>query len=80
MKYFKLFVESKEYQSKMALIGESLGLVLVSRLKVPRLSVSSRSRTKFWRLSRLGLVCDENFPDSLVSFASILFSLVSVLS
>ena len=40
---------------------ESLGLVSVSRLKVPRLSVSSRSRTKFWNWSRLGLVSDEKF-------------------
>ena len=49
---------------------ESLGLVSVSRLKVPRLSVSSRSRTKFWNLSRLGLVSDENFWDSLVLVSS----------
>ena len=49
---------------------ESLGLVSVSRLKVPRLSVSSRSRTKFWNLSRLGLVSDENFWDSLVPVSS----------
>ena len=40
---------------------ESLGLVSVSRLKVLRLSVSSRSRTKFWNWSRLGLVLDEKF-------------------
>ena len=42
-----------------SLIGESLGLVSVSRLKVPRLSVSYRTHTKFWRLSHL--VSDENF-------------------
>ena len=46
------------------------GLFSVSRLKVPRLSVSSRSHTKFWNLSHLGLVSDENFWDSLVSVAS----------
>ena len=40
---------------------ESLGLVSVSRLKVPRLLVSSRSHTKFGNWSRLGLVSDENF-------------------
>ena len=57
------------YQGE-ALIGESLGLVSVSKQKVLRLLVSSRSSTKFWRLSRLGLV----------SFASILLSLVSVSS
>ena len=51
----------------VSLIGESLGLVLVSRLK-------------FWRLSHLGLVLDENFSDSLVSFALILLSHVSVSS
>ena len=39
---------------------ESFGLVSVLRLKVLRLSVLSRSRTKFWNLSRLGLVSDEN--------------------
>ena len=59
---------------------ESLGLVSVSRLKVPRLSVSSRSRTKFLNWSRLGLVSDDKFWDSLVSFHSILLSLVSVSS
>ena len=31
----------------------------VSRLKVPRLSVLSRSRTKFWNWSHLGLVSDK---------------------
>ena len=62
------------------LIGESLGLVSVSRLKVPRLSVSSRSRSKFWRLSRLGLVSDEKFSDSLVSVSSRLLQFYSVSS
>ena len=33
---------------RKAVKDESLGLVSVSRLKVLRLSVSSRSRTKFW--------------------------------
>ena len=36
---------------------ESLGLVSVSRLKAPKLSVSSQSRTKFWNLSPSCLVC-----------------------
>ena len=63
-----------------SLIGESLSLVSVSRLKVTRLSVLSRSHTKFLRLSRLGLVSHEKFSDGLVSFASILLSLVSVSS
>ena len=62
------------------LIGENLGLISVSRLKVPRLSVSSRSRTKFWRLSRLGLVSDEKFSDSLVSVSSRLLQFYSVSS
>ena len=35
---------------------ESLGLVSVSRLRAPRLSVSSRSRSNFRGWSRLGLV------------------------
>ena len=59
---------------------ESLGLVSVSRLKVPRLSVSSRSRTKFWNLSRLGLVSDENFWDSLVPVSSRWFNFYLVSS
>ena len=59
-------LESKEVSVK----DESLGLVSVSRLKVPRLSVSSWSRTKFWNLSRLGLVLDENFLDSLIPVSS----------
>ena len=59
---------------------ESLGLVSVLRLKVSRLSVSSRSRTKFWNLSRLGLVSDENFWDSLVPVSSRLLQLYSVSS
>ena len=63
-----------------SLIGESLSLVSVSRLKVTRLSVLSRSHTKFLRLSRLGLISHEKFSDGLVSFASILLSLVSVSS
>ena len=60
------------------LIGKSLGLVSVLRLKVPRLLVSSRSRTKFWRLSCLGLVSDEKFSDSLVSVSSRLLQFFSV--
>ena len=67
-------------RGNITLIGESLGLVLVSRLKVPRLSVSSRSRTKFLRLSRLGLVSYENFSDSLISVSSRLLQFYSVLS
>ena len=59
---------------------ESLVLVSVSRLKVPRLSVSSRSRTNFWRLSRLGLISDEKFSDSLVSVLSRLLQFYSVSS
>ena len=59
---------------------ESLGLISVSRLKVPRLSVSSRSRTKFWNLSRLGLASDENFWDSFVSVSSRLLQFYSVSS
>ena len=55
---------------------ESLGLVSVSRLKVPRLLGSSRSHTTFLNWSRLGLVLDEKFWDSLVLFSSILLSLV----
>ena len=45
----------------IAVKDESLGFVSVSRLKVPRLSVSSQSRTKFWNLFRLGLVSYEIF-------------------
>ena len=75
---FQTFFE--QLTNLKALIGESLGRVSVSRLKKTRLSVSSQSRTKFLRLSRLGLVSDENFSDSLVSFALILLSLVSVSS
>ena len=59
---------------------ESLGLVLVSRLKVPILSVSSRSRTKFWNLSHLGLVSDENFWGSLVPVSSRWFNFYLFLS
>ena len=59
---------------------ESLGLVSVSRLKVPRLLVSSRSRTKFLNWSRLGLVLDEKFWDSLVSVSSRLLPFYSVSS
>ena len=74
--YDHFFVKQKEkkghFQSYVSLLvlcasfgtsvkDESLGLVSVSRLKVPRLSVSSRSRTKFWNWSRLGLVSDEKF-------------------
>ena len=61
---------------------ESLGLVSVSRLQVPRLSVSSRSRTKFWNLSRLGLglVSDEKFWDSLVLVSSCVLQFHLVLS
>ena len=57
-----LLVEMKWPNGKFnSLIGESLSLVSVSRLKVTRLSVSSQSRKKFWTLSRLGLVSDEKF-------------------
>ena len=56
----------------------NLGLhFFVSRLKVPRLLVLSRSRTKFWRLSRLGLVSNENFSDSLISVLSRLLQFYS---
>ena len=51
---------------------------LVSRLKVPRLSVSSQSRTKFWNLSRL--VSDVNFWDSLVPVSSRWFNFYLVSS
>ena len=64
----------------IAVKDESLGPVSVSRLKVPRLSVSSRSRTKFWNLSHLGLVPDEKFWDSLVSVSSRLIQFYSVSS
>ena len=59
---------------------ESFGLVSVLRLKVLRLSVLSRSRTKFWNLSRLGLVSDENFWDSLVPVSSRWFNFYLVMS
>ena len=45
-----------------------------------RLSASSGSRTKYWRLSRLGLVSDENFSDSLISVSSCLLQFYSVSS
>ena len=53
LKYFKLFVESKEYQSKMALIGESLGLETKSTKTLCLVQVSYKilevvsSRMKF---------------------------------
>ena len=59
---------------------ESLGLVSVSRLKVPRLLVSSRSHTKFLNWSRLGLILDEKFWDSFVLVLSRLHLFYSVLS
>ena len=43
-------------QVQLALIGETLGLVPVSRLSCPRLLVSSRSRVKISTWSCLGLV------------------------
>ena len=75
---FQTFFE--QLTNLKALIGESLGRVSVSRLKKTRLSVSSQSRTKFLRLSRLGLVSDENFSDSLVSVWSRLLQFYSVSS
>ena len=65
---------------KVTVKDKSLGLVSVLRLKVPRLSVSSRSRTKFWNLSRFGLVSDENFWDSLFLVSSRWFDFYLVLS
>ena len=67
-------------KSLLSVKNESLGLVSILRLKVPRLSVSSRSRTKFWNWSRLGLVSDENFLDSLVSVSSRWFNFYLVSS
>ena len=68
------------FQGSEAVKDESLGLVSVSRLKVPGLSVSSRSRTRFWMLSRFGLVSDEIFWDSLVLVSSRWFNFYLVSS
>ena len=78
--YFFTYDEELIKKYVHSLIGESLGLVSVSRLKVPRLSVSSRFRTKFTRLSHLGLNSDEKFSDSLVSVSSRLLQFYSVSS
>ena len=60
--YLQLKTTFNGRRSLMAVNGKQLAKrwwrirVLVSRLKVPRFSVLSQSRTKFWKLSRL----DEN--------------------
>ena len=54
-------LDKKINKMREAVKDESLGLISVSRLNVPNLSVSSQSRTKFWNLSCLGLVSYKNF-------------------
>ena len=54
-------LDKKINKMREAVKDESVGLISVLRLKVLRLSVSSRSRTKCLNLSRLGLVSDEKF-------------------
>ena len=76
MRYYTFFLEVLIEAVK----DESLDLVSVSRLKVLRLSVSAPSHTIFWNLSRLGLVPDERFWDSLVSVSSRLIPFYSVSS
>ena len=75
-----IIIKKPNIQTMFSVKDECLGLVSVSRLKVPRLSVSSRSRTKFFNLSRLGLVSDENFWDSLVPVSSCWFDFYLVSS
>ena len=78
-----LFLEYRLPDHKIwrcAVKDESLGLISVSRLKVQGLSVSSRSRAKFWNLSCLGLVSDEKYWDSLVPVSSRWFNLYLVSS
>ena len=41
-------LDKKINKMREAVKDESLGLISVSRLNVPNLSVSSQSRTKFW--------------------------------
>ena len=57
-----------------------LGLETKGTKTLGRVLVSSRSRTKFWNLSRLGFVSDENFWDSLVPVSSRWFNFYLVSS
>ena len=61
-------------------LGLSLGLETKGSETLGLVSVSSRSRTKFWNSSRLDLVSDENFWDSLVPVTSCWFNFYLVTS